>query len=331
MASSTGGAAQGAPSGTSGGSALRSALLLAGAAAGALTLANALLFRLAPEPSHLLGGAFDRYPARLGDVAYTVRGSGPPILLLHGWGAGNSMIEWANVIELLSESHTVYALDFPGWGLSDKPKVRHTAASYIELVSFFLEDIVRQPCALIASSGASAIAIEVAAAQPTAVSKLVLVCPPPGGEKDATDPARIGMESLLRAPGLSTALYLSLASRASIDKFTREQLFFDPSRGAELWAGRFYANAHQLDAPYALHSFLSGSLDVDARAAWAGLSQPALLLWGRNARLSPLDGAPEWMALKPDARLAVVDDAMQLPHAEHGEKWSRLVLDFLGS
>ena len=315
---------------TSGGSPLKSALLVAGAAAGALSLANALLFRLAPAPSHALGGAFDRYPARLGDVAYTVRGSGPPILLLHGWGAGNSMIEWVNVIEPLAQSHTVYALDFPGWGLSDKPKVQHTAASYVELVTFFLEDIVRQPCALIASNGAAPIAIQVAEQAPQAVSEIVLICPPPGGENGALEPSRIGVGALTRAPGLSTSLYLSLASRASIDKFTREHLFFDPSKGAEAWVGRFYANAHQADAPYAVFSFLSGALDVDARAAWGRLSQPALLVWGRNARLSPLDGAPEWMALKPDARLAVVDDAMLLPHAEHPETWSRLVLDFLG-
>lgn len=325
MASPTGGQA----SESAGRSAWKTALVVAGGAAGAVSLANALLFRLAPEPSHALGGAFDRYPARLGDVAYTVRGSGPPILLLHGWGAGNSMIEWANAIELLAQSHTVYALDFPGWGLSDKPKVRHTAQSYVELVAFFLEDIVREPCVLVSSGGAAPIAIEVAKAQPAAVSKLVLVCPPPGGEKGATDPARLGLEALLRVPGLSTALYLSLASRASIDKFTREQLFFDPSKAGDAWVNRFYANAHQLDEPYAVFSFLSGSLDLDARASWAGLEQPALLVWGRNARLSPLDGAPEWMALKPDARLAVVDDSMLLPHAEHPEKWSRLVLDFL--
>ncbi len=317
-------------SGSLGGSALKTTLLLVGAAAGAVSLANALLFRLASEPSHALGGSFDRYPARLGDVAFTVRGGGPPVLLLHGWGAGNSMIEWASVIEPLAEHHTVYALDFPGWGLSDKPRTHHTAREYIELITFFLEDIVREPCALIASSGAAPIAIEVTDSKPGLVSKLVLVCPS-GGEKDAVDPARVGAGALLRVPGLNTALYLSLASRASIDKFAREQLFFDPSKMSVGWVERFYANAHQLDAPYALYSFLSGSLDWNARAAWGRLSQPALLVWGRNARLSPLDEAPEWMALKPDARLAVLDDAMLLPHAEHPEKWSRTVLDFLSS
>ncbi len=314
-----------------GGSAFKTALLAAGGALGALSLANALLFRLAPRPSHLLGGAFDRYPARLGDVAFTVRGTGSPILLLHGFGAGNSMIEWADIIEPLAEHHTVYALDFPGWGLSDKPKLSHTAREYIELIGFFLEDIVREPCALVASSGAAPLAIEAAAAKPEAVSKLVLVCPSSSGEKGAVDAARVGIETLLRVPGLSTALYLSLASHASIDKFTREHLFFDPSRVSAAWLGRFYANAHQLDAPFAVFSFLAGGLDWDARASWSKLEQPALLVWGRNARLSPLDGAPEWMALKPDARLAVIDDAMLLPHAEHPEPWSRLVLDFLGS
>lgn len=313
------------------GSSLKTALWVLGGAAGAISVANALLFRLAPDPSHALGGSFDRYPAREGDVAYTVRGTGSPVLLLHGWGAGNSMVEWERNIAALAEHHTVYALDFLGWGLSDKPKKRHTAQEYVEMVGFFLEDVVREPCALVASNGACPVAIEVAAQVPALVSKLLLVCPPPGGEKGASDPARLGAEVLLRAPGVNTLAYNALASRASIEKFTSEHLFFDPSKAGAAWANRLYANAHAADAPHAVYSFLSGSLDLDARQSWSRLEQPALLVWGRHARLTPLDGAPEWLALKPDAGLQVIDDALLLPHVEHPDQWNRIALEFIGA
>jgi pimeloyl-ACP methyl ester carboxylesterase len=47
------------------------------------------------------------------------RGSGPAVLLLHGFPT--SCYDWRGVIDLLSDNHRCLALDFPGYGLSDKP------------------------------------------------------------------------------------------------------------------------------------------------------------------------------------------------------------------
>ena len=58
---------------------------------------------------------------------------------------------------------------------------------------------------------------------------------------------------------------------------------------------------------------------------------PALLVWGRNALLTPVDMAPEWLALLPSAHLEVIDKAMLMPHAEHPEKFDALVVKWLKS
>jgi len=318
-------------SGEEGRSAWQSALWLAGGVAGAVTLGNALLFKLSPPPSHAVGGYFDRYPARHGDIAYAVQGTGSPVLLLHGFGAGNSMAEWSAVVEELALHHTVYALDFPGWGLSDKTKMRHSAHDYIELIASFLSDVVKEPCALVGSSHSCALAIEVAQRKPEAVSKLVLVCPNTvkGGSEQAAQQAAV--RAVLKVPGLSTAFYNALCSRSSLEKFMREHLFFDSSLASPARVDRFYAAAHQDDATFAAYSFFEGSLDFDARASWGRIEQPALLIWGRNARIVPLDAAPEWLANKPDAKLHVVDQAKLLPHVEHPAQWSGAVLGFLDS
>jgi pimeloyl-ACP methyl ester carboxylesterase len=47
------------------------------------------------------------------------RGSGPAVLLLHGFPT--SGYDWRGVIEGLSDAYRCVALDFPGYGLSDKP------------------------------------------------------------------------------------------------------------------------------------------------------------------------------------------------------------------
>ncbi|HXW12379.1 MAG TPA: alpha/beta fold hydrolase, partial [Nitrososphaeraceae archaeon] len=46
---------------------------------------------------------------------------GTPLLLLHG--LGGSIESWTNNIRSLSTKFRIIALDLPGFGLSDKPKI----------------------------------------------------------------------------------------------------------------------------------------------------------------------------------------------------------------
>ena len=50
---------------------------------------------------------------------YVAAGEGEPLLLLHGLGA--SLMAWALNIEPLSQKFSVYAIDIPGHGDSEKP------------------------------------------------------------------------------------------------------------------------------------------------------------------------------------------------------------------
>jgi haloacetate dehalogenase len=54
-----------------------------------------------------------------GEVAVSVGGSGPPVLLLHGYPQTRLM--WAGVAGLLSDRYTVVAADLPGYGDSFRP------------------------------------------------------------------------------------------------------------------------------------------------------------------------------------------------------------------
>jgi pimeloyl-ACP methyl ester carboxylesterase len=59
--------------------------------------------------------------ADLGDVRlhYVTAGSGPPVVLLHGWP--QTWFCWRGVIPLLAEHHTVIAPDLRGLGDSSRP------------------------------------------------------------------------------------------------------------------------------------------------------------------------------------------------------------------
>ncbi len=312
--------------------ALKTTAVAAGLAVGATATANAAISLRTPPLGNHLGGAFNRYPARRGDIAYTVAGTGSPVLLLHGLFTGNSMAEWANNFAALAQRHTVYAFDFLGWGLSDKLAERYAPTDFVEQVQFFVEDVIGEPCAVIASNQSGVYALEAAQRAPHVFSKFVLVCPASSDDlSEELRPQSELMYTALRVPVLGTALYNAFASRRRLEEFAWHYLYFDKAHITESLMTRYHVTAHQPGAQYAQLSLWAGLLDVDYRAAWSQLQAPALLVWGRNTLLNGLETAPEWLAFQPDARLEVFDEAMLLPHVEHPQKFNDLVLRWLES
>ena len=321
----------GAAEESSGGwSAARKMAVLAGAAIGAIAAANAVIALRTPPLGAALGGVFSRYPGRYGDLAYTVKGAGSPLLLLHAASPGSSMAEWRHNFDELTQHHTVYAFDFLGWGLSDKPSQRYTAEDLIEQVQYFAEDLIGEPCALIASGSSCTLALIAAQRAPQHFSEIVLVCPSTGAATSSEVlPQRGLMSTALKFPVLGAALYNFLHSRRRLEDLARRELYFDKERVDEAVVRRHYVETHQPGARHGAASQLAGLLKADWSTAWSDLKTPALLVWGRNVLLNGLDTAPEWLALKADAELEVIDRAMLLPHVERAEEFNRIVLEWL--
>lgn len=54
------------------------------------------------------------------DIAYVIGGSGPPVLLLHGYPQTKAL--WARIAPILAQNHTVICADLRGYGDSEKPQ-----------------------------------------------------------------------------------------------------------------------------------------------------------------------------------------------------------------
>lgn len=306
--------------------------LLAGGAASVAALAavNAAVARDAPEPeTGALGGEEGAYEWEHGRIFYRFAGdeSAPPVVLIHGVGAGARSFVWRRNFSSLSNSSRVYALDLLGFGYSDKPaNAPYSAELYTQLIADFLRDIVGRPAHVAAGSLSAAFAAQVAAEHPELIESLVLISPTGAGNLSAR-PGMTGAAfyGLLHSPVLGSSFYNTLTSERSLRDFAREQLFYDPRFATPRLVAHYYAVSHLPGAQYAATAFLSGFLNTDIREPFARLACPITLVWGREDTTNPIEQAATLLRLNPRARLEVFDHCRMMPQEEHAERFNALL------
>src|SRR5213595_295646 len=101
-------------------------------------------------------------------------GHGSAVVFVHGLGSSGYM-EWRHNLEEVTGRHRVFAPDLPGYGRTDKPRVRYTVPYFARFIRRYMEDRGLRSAALIGASLGGRIALEVALEEPRLVRKLVLV------------------------------------------------------------------------------------------------------------------------------------------------------------
>jgi pimeloyl-ACP methyl ester carboxylesterase len=288
------------------------------AGAGVAAVANRALRARAGALSSPLPGREQTYRWRGMDVAYTEAGDADDrtIVLLHGINAAGSSHEFREVFGDLAEQYHVVAPDLPGFGRSDRPPLRYSAALYEDFVEEFLAEY--DAPAVVASSVSAAYA----AADAEHATDLLLICP-------TTEPfpgQRPRLRELMRSPVIGTTLHNVVTSRPSIRYADEDHGYYDPANVTDDLVDYQWQLAHQKGARFTLAAFLSGDLnsDLDLGAALADHPATVTLLWGRETTTTPLSEGRS-LADEADARLVVFDHALLQPHVEHADAFVSLV------
>ena len=201
----------------------------------------------------------------------------------------------------------------------------------MEQLGQFLREVVGEPCTVIASSLASAYAVQVAADQPELVQKLILICPT--GFRHLAKAPDAGTEAiyqLTHAPLLGTTLHNAVTSRAVLRHYLMNETYFDPSFVDDALLDHYATASHQYGAQNALPSFYSGLLNHSVADSFPALVQKTLrIVWGREARLTPLSDAEAFLAANSRAELTVLDKSGLLPHDEQAQAFNRLAIALL--
>ncbi len=232
-------------------------------------------------------------------------GSGPPLVLLHGWGMNLRVFDPLRAA--LAAHYTVTALDLPGHGRSAWPQGLD-AAQQLEL----LAAQVPRGATLVGWSLGGQLAMQLAARPELEVRRLVLLATTPRFVRGADWP-----HGLAAATVLGFAAQLERDVDATIAAFLELQVRGSASSGQVL-ASLTRALRDQGSAqPAALAFGLRLLQDHDLRLLARQLAVPTLVIAGEYDRITPPQAGAALAQLLPQAVIEVIARAGHAPFLSH--------------
>lgn len=279
------------------------------------------------DPDSAASGQFLALDGRR--IHYQVKGQGKPVVLIHGFGA--SIITWRHNFAVLAEQFRVYMLDLPGFGFSAKGRDNdYTWAAQADTIAALLDHGgATEPVSLIGNSMGGAIALEFALAYPERVDKLVLI--------DAAAylpsrrmPAWGGRLFTLYPPLTRLAIAKTLLNPKGMDNSLR-RVYHDPNCVTPELREAFYQPARTPGAADALVQMINDFPKNFIADRLGQLQAPALVIWGDDDKLIPLEQGERLARELPHARLVVIPEAGHLPHEEQPAEVNALIREFLSA
>ncbi len=273
-----------------------------------------------------------------GRVACYVAGSGPPLLLVHSVNAAASAAEVRPLYEHYRASRTVYAIDLPGFGASERSDRVYTPRLMTDALLQVLDAIATRghasPVNALAVSTGCEFLARAAAEHPERLGHLALVSPtglrgkvPRRGPAGSTR----GLPWLyraLRGPGWGGALYRGL-TRPAVIRYFLERTWGSKAIDEQLWAYDVLT-ARLPGSEYAPLYFLSGGLfSADILSVYESLTQPVWLSHGTRGDFTDYQGR-SWLEGRGNWRFSVYPTGA-LPHFELPERFIADYDDFLAA
>src|SRR6266511_189961 len=228
-------------------------------------------------------------------IHYQEKGTGTPLLLLHGFTS--STYSWKDVFEPLSKTFRVIAVDFKGFGFSDKPD-----GDYLKIDRAWL-------CG---NSMGGEIALNVALINPQRVAGLILI--DSGGVKVPGSGSLAPGYLLIPVVGrVLTAL--SLTS----DKLVRQGLeksFYDRSKVTEERVATYYRPLQTRGGQLAALRARTQAADFSIEQDLSRINVPTLIIWGAQDALIPLEAGRKMSSLIKNSKLVVFENCGHLPEEE---------------
>lgn len=298
---------------------------------GGIVCINKIIDLLSDRNDDLPIGKGKYYNWKYGDIYYTKTGKGKPILLIHDLTVSSSSYEWNKVIQKLSETNTVYALDLLGCGRSDKPNLTYTNYLYVQLISEFIKKEIGQKTDIIATGDSFSFTLMSSQIDGELIGKIVCVSP-----CDVYDMAKTPdtynklLKKVIETPIFGTFIYNIVTCRPKVTSKIVNESFYDGAEVTDDIVKAYYKAAKNYDGngKYLLASIGSYYTNINIIPALKRAENDILLIGGKNHPYIH-EIIHEYAEIKGNVVATYIDHTDYLPQLEKPDEFVETIRKFL--
>lgn len=266
-----------------------------------------------------------------GDVFYTKKGTGSPLLLIHDADSASSSEEWTKLIHKLEKQYTVYAVDLLGCGRSEKPKLEYTNYFYTQLIDAFITEVIGEKTSVVATNMSASFVIMANHMNASLFDKIILINPISIKEltnipNDLSNLKKI----LIQLPFIGTFIYNLLTNPVKIDEAFRNKYYANPQLISSILEDTYYEAAHtdESNGRFLYASMIGNYLNNNISHAVKKLTTPTLIIGSNNVRGNALT-LDDYHKVNPELEILRINNGSLYPHMEVPEKISSIIKDYL--
>jgi pimeloyl-ACP methyl ester carboxylesterase len=272
-------------------------------------------------------------------ITYHVAGDGPPVLLLHGWGA--SWYLWQETMTVLAAAgYRAIAPDHIGCGGSSKPLLLYSARDYGVYLDAFTDALGLDKFVLVGHSLGGLLAMAYAIRHRQRVQRLVVVGPAFNILRQLT-PTRAHVLFWLAGLPLLGEIGLALMPARVLRAVLSRPWggLYRPDRLPVEFLDRMAADLCEHATPLVCNTLFClflGALpglrrfgDADVYARLGQVDMPTLVVWGEHDALLRPAAFADLAAHLPQATTCVLADAGHTPPVEAPQQFLRALMQFM--
>lgn len=292
--------------------------LLTSAAAALLHVINKTVNFFSTHRHHLHQPHARTYHWKLGDVYYTKKGQGTPVLLIHDLTPDASAYEWNGIEDSLAMNHTVYSIDLPGCGRSEKQKLSYTSYYYIQLLSDFTKEVIRQKTDVIASGSSVSVVLMLCKMEESLFHTIGLISPEDLDEHyQSVSFSKKCYRQLINLPLIGTFIYQWMMGSKKLNLYFAKNMTSDFNE-IQKYVTPYYresANLGKAMGKYLYSSALCGCLHVNILEALRDVNHNIFILYG-GADEEMQKRVEKYVFFNPSIETAPIPDCRRYPHLE---------------
>lgn len=254
-------------------------------------------------------------------IHYNEAGTGHPVIMLHGGGAGAS--GWSNFVRNLgplSKQFRVMLVDQPNYGKSDSVVLKEALTTVAaRAVKDMLDALGIKKASLIGNSLGGGTALSFAVDYPDRLEKMVLMGSAAGG---------VDLFTVWPTEGIK--ILMTLFEKPSVEGFRNliNVMCYDSSFATDDLLRQRYEAA--VSNPKHLEAMRGGiGIQRDLMQQLRDVKHDTLIIHGRQDRVVPMEGSMRLLTVLENSRLVVFNKCGHWAQFEKADEFNRLVADFL--